>query len=216
MDHPFLRWMDRLYLATIWAAGTAIFFMSLIIPWGVFSRYVMGTGSQWPEPIAILLMMVFTFIGAAAAYRAGGHIAVNMLTEKLPAPLQRLLAVLVDLLMLVICGFVAWYGTNLCIETWGQGIAELPWLPVGATYASLPIGAAGLRLARTHARLGWHWWPSETAIATRAYEGRAACVNLHTCSASLCSACHARPRGCWVWPACAVCSRWWPMRACAT
>ncbi|MBU1351081.1 MAG: TRAP transporter small permease [Gammaproteobacteria bacterium] len=141
MDHPFLRWMDRLYLATIWAAGTAIFFMSLIIPWGVFSRYVMGTGSQWPEPIAILLMMVFTFIGAAAAYRAGGHIAVDMLTEKLPAALQRLLAVVVDLLMLVICGFVAWYGTNLCIETWGQGIAELPWLPVGATYAALPIGA---------------------------------------------------------------------------
>lgn len=57
MDHPFLRWMDRLYLFTIWAAGTAIFFMSLIIPWGVFSRYVMGTGSQWPEPIAILLLI---------------------------------------------------------------------------------------------------------------------------------------------------------------
>ncbi|KJA09253.1 C4-dicarboxylate ABC transporter [Acidovorax temperans] len=142
MDHPFLRWMDRLYLFTIWAAGAAIFFMSLIIPWGVFSRYVLGTGSQWPEPIAILLMMVFTFIGAAAAYRAGGHIAVNMLTEKLPAPIQRLLAVLVDVLMLVICAFVVWYGTNLCIETWGQGISELPWLPVGATYSPLPMGAA--------------------------------------------------------------------------
>ena len=89
-----------------------------------------------------VLMMVFTFIGAAAAYRAGGHIAVNMLTEKLPASLQRLLAVLVDVLMLIICGFVTWYGTNLCMETWGQGIAELHWLPVGATYASLPIGAA--------------------------------------------------------------------------
>ena len=32
MDHPFVRWMDRLYLFTIWAAGAAIFFMSLIIP----------------------------------------------------------------------------------------------------------------------------------------------------------------------------------------
>lgn len=123
--------MDRLYLATIWAAGTAIFFMSLIIPWGVFSRYVLGTGSQWPEPIAILLMMVFTFIGAAAAYRAGGHIAVNMLTEKLPTFLQRVAAGMVDLLMLAICGFVTWYGTRLCVETWGQGISELPWLPVG-------------------------------------------------------------------------------------
>ncbi len=134
--------MDRLYLATIWAAGAAIFFMSLIIPWGVFSRYVMGTGSQWPEPIAILLMMVFTFIGAAAAYRAGGHIAVNMLTEKLPASAQWVLGWAVDLLMLVICGFVTWYGTRLCIETWGQGISELPWLPVGATYSPLPLGAA--------------------------------------------------------------------------
>ena len=134
--------MDRLYLATIWAAGTAIFFMSLIIPWGVFSRYVLGTGSQWPEPIAILLMMVFTFIGAAAAYRAGGHIAVNMLTEKLPTFLQRVAAGMVDLLMLAICGFVTWYGTRLCVETWGQGISELPWLPVGATYSPLLIGAA--------------------------------------------------------------------------
>lgn len=141
MDHPLLRLMDRLYLATIWAAGTAIFLMSLIIPWGVFSRYVLGTGSQWPEPIAILLMMVFTFIGASAAYRAGGHIAVGMLTETLPAALQKLLGWVVDLLMLLVCGFVAWYGGNLCIETWGQGIAELPWLPVGATYASLPIGS---------------------------------------------------------------------------
>lgn len=142
MDHPLSAWMDRLYLLAIWTAGIAIFLMSLIIPWGVFSRYVMGTGSQWPEPIAILLMMVFTFIGAAAAYRAGGHIAVNMLTERLPAAVQKLLAWVVDGLMLLVCGFVTWYGSNLCIETWGQGISELPWLPVGATYASLPIGAA--------------------------------------------------------------------------
>ena len=56
--------------------------MSLIIPVGVFTRYVLGYGAQWPEPIAILLMVVFTFIGAAAAYRAGGHIAVAMLTDR--------------------------------------------------------------------------------------------------------------------------------------
>lgn len=142
MDHPFLRAMDRLYLTCIWVAGTAIFFMSLIIPWGVFTRYMLGTGSQWPEPIAILLMMVFTFVGAAAAYRANGHIAVTMLTDALPRPLQAGAAVLVDALMVVACGFVAWYGTRLCIETWGQSVAELPWLPVGVTYASLPLGSA--------------------------------------------------------------------------
>lgn len=134
--------LDRVYLACIWVAGAAIAAMSLIIPFGVFTRYVLGTGSQWPEPIAILLMMMFTFIGAAAAYRAGAHIAVTMLTDALPAPMQRALAVLVHALMLVVCGFVAWYGLQLSIETMGQTIAELPWLPVGVTYAPIPIGAA--------------------------------------------------------------------------
>lgn len=142
MDHPIVRTLDRLYLVAIWSAGIAILLMSVIIPWGVFTRYVLGTGSQWPEPIAILLMMVFTFIGAAAAYRAGAHIAVTMLTEQLPPPVQKLLSVVVDLLMLLVCGFVTWYGTNLSIETWRQPIAELNWLPVGVTYAPLPIGAA--------------------------------------------------------------------------
>jgi choline dehydrogenase-like flavoprotein len=28
----------------------------------------------------------------------------------------------------------------------------------------LPIGAGGLRLARAHDRLGWHWWPSPNAV----------------------------------------------------
>jgi TRAP-type C4-dicarboxylate transport system permease small subunit len=142
VDHPYVRMMDRLYLACIWAAGAAITLMCLIIPWGVFTRYVLGTGSRWPEPVAILLMMVFTFIGAAAAYRANAHIAVTMLTDVLPPPLQKLAGVLVDLLMLLASGFVAWYGARLSLETMGQSIAELPVLPVGVTYASLPIGSA--------------------------------------------------------------------------
>ena len=31
-------------------------------------------------------------------------------------------------------------------------------------------------------RLGWHWWPSDTALATTEYEGRAPCINLGHCT----------------------------------
>jgi TRAP-type C4-dicarboxylate transport system permease small subunit len=138
--HPAVQALDRVYVASIWAAGVAIVLMSLIIPWGVFTRYVLGTGSQWPEPIAILLMMAFTFIGAACAYRAGSHIAVDLVTARLPAPLRASCEWLVDGLMVLLCAFVVWYGTLLSVQTWGQSISELAWLPVGATYASLPLG----------------------------------------------------------------------------
>ncbi len=65
MKARFLAFNDALYLACLWTAGIAITIMSLIIPWGIFTRYVLGTGSQWPEPVSILLMVVFTFLGAA-------------------------------------------------------------------------------------------------------------------------------------------------------
>ena len=45
MSQRFLCWMDALYVAAVWLSGAAITLMSLIIPWGVFSRYVLGTGS---------------------------------------------------------------------------------------------------------------------------------------------------------------------------
>ena len=132
--------LDALYLTCIWVAGLAALLMSLIIPIGVFARYVLGFGAQWPEPIAILLMVIFTFIGGAAAYRAGAHIAVAMATDRMP-PAQRLACrKAVDLFMLVVSVFMLFYGSKLCLNTMGQTLADLPWLPVGLTYTPVPLG----------------------------------------------------------------------------
>jgi TRAP-type C4-dicarboxylate transport system permease small subunit len=141
MTHPVVRLLDALYLACIWISGIALLVMCLIIPIGVVARYVFGFGAQWPEPIAILMMVVFTFFGAAAAYRAGAHIAVQMLTDRLPAPLQRACALFVHLSMLAASAFVAIWGFELVQAMMGQTISELPWLPVGVTYLALPLGS---------------------------------------------------------------------------
>lgn len=45
----------------------------------------------------------------------------------------------------------------------------------------LPLGVLGETLAAGFNKLGWHWWPSDSAIASRDYEGRAGCVNAGTC-----------------------------------
>ena len=47
----------------------------------------------------------------------------------------------------------------------------------------VPLGRAGTTLARGLNRLGWHWWPSDSAVATQDYEGRAKCINLGHCTA---------------------------------
>lgn len=140
MAETFHRFNDSVYLACIWLSGLAIVVMSLIIPWGIFTRYVLGTGSQWPEPIAIQLMVLFTFLGAAVAYRGGSHIAVAMLTDRLPEQLRHVLRGVVHLCMLAVAVFTVVKGTRLCLETWNQVIGQLPWLRVGITYMPVPIG----------------------------------------------------------------------------
>ena len=66
-------------------------------------------------------MVMFTFVGGAAAYRAGAHIAVAMLTDASAAGAAARDGVAAcDGLMLLVCAFVVWYGTRLCLETWGQ------------------------------------------------------------------------------------------------
>lgn len=46
----------------------------------------------------------------------------------------------------------------------------------------LPLGASGETMARGFNKLGWHWWPSDSAVASRPYEGRDRCLNLGPCT----------------------------------
>ena len=140
MRDGFLLFNDGVYLACIWISGISIAAMSAIIPWGIFTRYVLGTGSQWPEPIAIQLMVLFTFLGAAVAYRAASHIAVAMVTDRLPEQVRRVLRGVVHGLMFVVAVYTVVKGTRLCLETWNQVIGQLPWLRVGITYMPVPLG----------------------------------------------------------------------------
>jgi TRAP-type C4-dicarboxylate transport system permease small subunit len=133
--------MRALYRACVWIAGVSIIVMTLVIPWGVFTRYVLGTGSSWPEPLAVQLMVIFTFFGAAACYRANAHIAVALFKDMLPPKGRKVLAVIVDILMALLAGFMIAWGFELCRETWESSIAEFPWLSVGLSYSPLPLGS---------------------------------------------------------------------------
>ncbi|WP_315709158.1 TRAP transporter small permease [Brenneria uluponensis] len=141
MARIYISAMDVLYLIAMWVSGLALFIMTLIIPVGIFFRYIMNDGISWPEPISILCMVTFTFVGAAVSYRACSHIAVSMLVDRLPDVAKKACKFLSDILMLLICLFIIYYGSLLCLELWDQQIAEFPIISAGQTYLPLPIGS---------------------------------------------------------------------------
>lgn len=64
-----------------------------------------------------------------------------------------------------------------------SGLVGDPAYPAHAlSMPPLPLGKYGTRMARAMNQLGWHWWPSDTALATEEYAGRARCINLGHCT----------------------------------
>ena len=85
----FRRAMDALYLLCVIVGCIALVLISAIIPWAVFTRYVLNSAASWPEPLAVLLTIVLTFIGAAAAYRLNLHMNVGYFANQLPPPFRK-------------------------------------------------------------------------------------------------------------------------------
>jgi TRAP-type C4-dicarboxylate transport system permease small subunit len=140
------RVMDAVYRFCVVVAGSAMVLISVIVPWGVFTRYGLNSASSWPEPAAILLSIVLTFFGAAACYRIGLHMRVSFVRDRMPRPLQRIADMLAELIMAAMGVFMMDWGYGLCATTWDQSIAEFPALSVGVTYLPIPLGGFCLLL----------------------------------------------------------------------
>ena len=93
------RSFDALYWACVAFGGTALVLISAVIPWAVYTRYVLNRAASWPEAFAVLLTIVLTFFGGAACYRGGRHMSISVFVALLPDGLRRAVAVLAEALV---------------------------------------------------------------------------------------------------------------------
>ena len=74
-----------------------------------------------------------------------------------------------------------WYDVNARVMGVSGLAGDPAYPPKEVPLPPVALGRLGMTLARGFDRLGWHWWPSDSAIITREWEGRAPCVNAGTC-----------------------------------
>ncbi|MXP60233.1 MULTISPECIES: TRAP transporter small permease [unclassified Pantoea] len=139
--NAYSRLMDGLYLLCMGIAAVALLIMVTVIPIGIFARYVLNGALSWPEPVAIVCMIIFTFIGAPVGLRAGTHICVSMVTDRLSETGQKWAQRLCNLLLIVVCLILLQASYSLCEAMWVQPLAALPAVTYGEMYLPIPIGA---------------------------------------------------------------------------
>jgi TRAP-type C4-dicarboxylate transport system permease small subunit len=142
MKQQYIRMMDALHGACLFVAGACLVIITIIVPYGVFTRYVLNSAASWPEPMAVLLMIVLSFLSAVVCYREHLHIGVGVLPAFLQEPAKSMLGWFLEVCMLATNLFMVWWGIKLVETTWYQSIAEFPIVTAGMTYLPIPIGGA--------------------------------------------------------------------------
>ena len=140
--YAFRRAMNALYWSGAVFSCFALVLISAIIPWAVYTRYILNSAASWPEPLAVLLTIAVTFIGAANCYRQRIHMNMTVGTNLLPPHARVVAAFISELLMAAVALFMVIWGMKLVMTTWGNSVDEFPWLSVGITYMPIPVSGA--------------------------------------------------------------------------
>lgn len=135
------RLNSRLSRISLWVAGAGLVAMTIIVFAQVFFRYVLNDSLLWVEPVAILLMSWFIFLGSAVGVHESFHMGFDVLLFFLPDSAGTWLRALSDLAVLAFSIGMTVYGWQLMARTWDSSVPVVG-LPGGFTY--MPLFAGGV------------------------------------------------------------------------
>ncbi|RPH46840.1 MAG: TRAP transporter small permease [Burkholderiales bacterium] len=95
----------------------------------------------WVIELSELLLVWVTFLGAAAATRRGGHMAISELVDLFGGRARRILRVAIAVAVCGVLCMLLVYGGRLVSASWGSVLTVLDW-PMAVQYLALPVGAA--------------------------------------------------------------------------
>lgn len=112
----------------------------------VFFRYVLNNALPWPDEAARFCMLWMTGLMAPTAFRAGGFVAIDMISLALPKIAARLLSLfllLISALVLVVAAQIGWKEVTGLGGRFATAALYIPAQPLGICDGTLGLKAAG-------------------------------------------------------------------------
>jgi TRAP-type C4-dicarboxylate transport system permease small subunit len=123
----------------LWLASLGLVMMTAFTAAQVFVRYVLNSSIVWSEPVSIVLMAWFIFLGAAVGIREGNHLSFDVLLIFVPDSVKTICYTLSDLVVIAFGFGMVWYGGELMNSGWHIKIPTLG-LPRAIDYMPLVMG----------------------------------------------------------------------------
>ena len=88
------------------ASVVLLVFMTSLVLWQVFTRYVLGKPAAFTEELVKYSLMWTAFIGAAYAFFTRDHMSLTIIKDKLTGNKRKILLLVIDVIILLLAVFV--------------------------------------------------------------------------------------------------------------
>ena len=107
---------------------------------GVIARYILGSPFTWIEEIQAAMIVWVIFGAAGAAYRTANHAAIEVFFEMFPAPVKKVLNILIFIITTVILCYLGYYSIQY-MKVFAQSGRTTPVLHISyiLIYVIVPI-----------------------------------------------------------------------------
>ncbi len=118
-----------------------LFMIAVVMGYAIFMRYVMNNSLSWAEEITRYFFVWSSFLSLSFCLKRGSSIKIDMILNTLPAPLQKLNLVVINVVMLACFGYLLRGAVNVTIGMFrsGQSTPALE-LPMYIVYGSAMVG----------------------------------------------------------------------------
>ncbi len=133
-----LNWLDK---AEEFSSGFLFLAGVTVSLYGVFMRYVVNQPQTWTTEIFEFLMVWAIFIGFGRALKDNRHIVVDLVYDKFPFPLKRIVSAVSNLIGAGYSFFLTYTGFQITVIAKEQQITTIDvGIPMWIPYAIMPVG----------------------------------------------------------------------------
>jgi len=134
-----LNWVNR---QVVRASMLALVLTSMVLTYSVVTRYFLKIATDWQDEASVFMLVGAMFMCTAYVQAQRGHVGIEALATMLPAGINRLRMILVDIASTLFCSFFSWKSWTLFHEAWSEGqttsssFAPPLWIP----YSMMALG----------------------------------------------------------------------------